>query len=99
MTAPCRGTVHLSEATARAKALRWDGVCWTGGTEKSLWTDTEWKLENLGRGEQAMRSDLFFRVPLVTGRGTGCGRHPTRKTGIQKSRGAGAKGLSLCVCV
>lgn len=41
----CRGTVHLLEATARAKALRWDGVCWTGGTEKSLWTDREWREE------------------------------------------------------
>lgn len=45
MHTPCRGTVHLLEATARAKALRWDGVCWTGGTEKSLWADREWRKE------------------------------------------------------
>lgn len=51
MTAPCRGTVYLAEATARAKALRGAGVCWTGGTEKSLWTDTEWREETRELGE------------------------------------------------
>lgn len=47
------------------------------------------KLENFGRGEQAMRSALFVRVPLVTGRGTGCGRHPL---GRLEHRGTGELG-------